>query len=104
MDEHPDCVMVGSRVVIIDPEGDDLTVMKTALEHEQIVSDLLRHSGQIVYHPSVVYLRDVVLEMGGYRPEYYTAEDLHLYLQLAERGLSLISTFSSTASLRRAAS
>ena len=31
LDEHPECVMVGSRVTIIDPDGDALTEMGDAL-------------------------------------------------------------------------
>ena len=86
LDEHPECVMVGSRVTIIDPDGDALTEMGDALSHEQIVTDLLNYKGQMVYHPAVIYRRKAVLDIGGYRPECREAEDLDLFLRLAEVG------------------
>ena len=86
LDEHPECVMVGSRVTIIDPDGDALTEMGDALSHEQIVTDLLNYKGQMVYHPAVIYRRKAVLDLGGYRPECREAEDLDLFLRLAEVG------------------
>jgi len=86
LDEHPECVMVGSRVTIIDPDGDALTEMGDALSHEQIVTDLLNYKGQMVYHPAVIYRRKAVLDLGGYRPKCREAEDLDLFLRLAEIG------------------
>jgi len=78
--------MVGSRVTIIDPDGDALTEMGNALSHEQIVTNLLNYKGQMVYHPAVIYRRKAVLDLGGYRPECREAEDLDLFLRLAEVG------------------
>ena len=86
LDEHPECVMVGSRVTIIDPDGDALTEMGDALSYEQIVTDLLNYKGQMVYHPAVIYRRKAVLDLAGYRPECREAEDLDLFLRLAEVG------------------
>ena len=86
LDEHPECVMVGSRVTIIDPDGDALTEMGDALSYEQIVTDLLNYKGQMIYHPAVIYRRKAVLDLGGYRPECREAEDLDLFLRLAEVG------------------
>src|SRR5512135_2066099 len=34
--DHPGCVMVGSRVIIIGPDGSPLTIMGEALTHEEI--------------------------------------------------------------------
>jgi glycosyltransferase involved in cell wall biosynthesis len=86
LDEHPECVLVGSRVIIIDPDGDPLTVMGSALTHEEIDHGFMTAQGQLVYHPSVVFRRQVVLELGGYRPEFDLVEDADLFLRLAEIG------------------
>jgi hypothetical protein len=42
--------------------------------------------GQMVYHPSVIIRRQHLLEVGSYREELETAEDLDLFLRLAEIG------------------
>jgi glycosyltransferase involved in cell wall biosynthesis len=84
--DHPECVLVGSRVFIIDPEGDELTILGRALSHEEIVDDLLAHKGQMVYHPAVMFRRHVVVGIGGYDDRMVEAEDLDLFLRLAEVG------------------
>jgi len=83
---HPDCVMVGSRVTIIDPEGSPLTVMEAPTEHEEIVGSLMASGGQLVYHPSVMFRREALLAVGPYREEFLFAEDLDIFLRLAEIG------------------
>jgi glycosyltransferase involved in cell wall biosynthesis len=84
--DHPECVMAGSRVLVIDPKGMPLTIMSDALTHEQIVDGFLAGRGQLVHHPAVMYRRRVVLEIGAYREIFDEAEDLDLFLRLAEVG------------------
>jgi glycosyltransferase involved in cell wall biosynthesis len=79
LEDHPECVMVGSRVTLIDPDGAPIMVMGEALTHEEIDNALMMAQGQLVYHPVVMFRRQVVLDLGGYRPEYYTTEDLDLF-------------------------
>jgi glycosyltransferase involved in cell wall biosynthesis len=86
LDEHPECVLAGSRVILIDPDGDALTEMGAALTHEEIDGAFMGAQGQMVYHPAVMFRRRAVMELGGYRPEYYLTEDLDLFLRLAEVG------------------
>jgi glycosyltransferase involved in cell wall biosynthesis len=84
--DHPDCVMIGSRVLVIDPDGSPLTVMGAALTHEEIDAALMAARGQMVYHPSVIIRKQSLVEVGPYRQEFDTAEDLDLFLRLAEIG------------------
>lgn len=84
--EHPDCVLVGSRVQIIDPDDSPLRVLGKALTHEEIDGALMGAGGQMVYHPSVIMRKSAVQAVGGYRQEYTLAEDLDLFLRLAEVG------------------
>ena len=60
--------------------------MGDALTHEEIDYAFMNTGSQIIYHPSVMYRRQVVLDLGCYRPEYYLTEDLDLFLRLAEVG------------------
>jgi glycosyltransferase involved in cell wall biosynthesis len=86
LNDHPECVMVGSRVQVIDPDGMPLTVMSDALTHEQLVEGLLANRGQLIHHPAVMYRKSVVVDIGGYRDIFDEAEDLDLFLRLAEVG------------------
>jgi glycosyltransferase involved in cell wall biosynthesis len=84
--ENPDCVLVGSRVLVIDSDGDPLVVLPTPLSHEEIENGLLNFRGQLIHHPSTMIRLRSLLEIGGYRPECREAEDLDLFLRLAEIG------------------
>jgi glycosyltransferase involved in cell wall biosynthesis len=84
--EHPACVLVGSRVLIIDPDGDEITVMGNALSHKEIVDGFLANQGQMMYHPAVMFRREAVMALGGYDVKMIEAEDLHLFLRLADVG------------------
>jgi glycosyltransferase involved in cell wall biosynthesis len=85
---HPECVLVGSAALVIDPEGDPLSVWFTETTHEALDSrnldpTLLESS---LCHPAVMMRRRVVLDAGRYDPRCQIAEDLDLWLRLAERG------------------
>jgi glycosyltransferase involved in cell wall biosynthesis len=83
--DHPDCVMVGSRAIIIDPDGHTLTTMVDAFSHEDIDSTLMKGES-CVFHPAVMFRKQAALELGGYRKEYEFAEDMDLWLRFAEIG------------------
>lgn len=83
---RPDCVLVGSRVLLIDADGEPLFEMPgIPLEHEQIDRLLMRADWAIV-HPSTVMRREAVLRVGGYRADLVPVEDHDLFLRLAEIG------------------
>jgi glycosyltransferase involved in cell wall biosynthesis len=84
--EHPDCVLVGSRVTIIDPDGQPLRIMGQHLTHEAIDAALMNAEGQIIYNPSVVFRKQVAQQVGAYRRGFDPAEDLDLFLRMAEVG------------------
>ncbi len=84
---HPECVAVGSRALVIDPDGDSLCEWFPEQSHEEIDAlNLSGMRGSAICHSSVMIRKDSILEVGGYREQYSTAEDLDLWLRLAERG------------------
>ena len=60
--------------------------MTDMLTHEQIVEGFLAGRGQMVHHPAVMYRKRAVLGIGAYRDIFDEAEDLDLFLRLAEVG------------------
>ena len=83
---HPECVLVGSRVRLIDPEGDPLCDWCTDQEHEVLDARLL--GGEritSICNPSVMMRRDAVLAVGKYRL-IQLLEDNDMFLRLAEYG------------------
>ncbi len=83
---HPECLLVGSRVRLIDPDGDPLCDWCTLQDHEAIDASYLRGQREtLVSHPVIMMRRDAVLAIGKYRP-FEVIEDVDLFLRLSERG------------------
>lgn len=86
LERNPGLVLLGTRAIIIDPDGEVLCEMGSALSHDDIDAGLMSRAGQLVYHPSVAYRKDVALAAGGYDESYGGVEDLDFFLRMAERG------------------
>lgn len=82
---HPECVLVGSRVLLTDPAGLPIQETCDELTHDQIDHAHLTRGWPVV-HPAVTMRADAVRRVGGYRDAYNTLEDLDLFLRLAEVG------------------
>jgi glycosyltransferase involved in cell wall biosynthesis len=83
--EHPDCVLVGSRVLLIDPEGLPIRESCSEVAHEEIDGAHLNRGWPVV-HPAVMMRTAAVRQVGGYREPYNMLEDLDLFLRLGEIG------------------
>ncbi|MEW4571272.1 glycosyltransferase [Tautonia sp. JC769] len=87
--QHPECLAVGSAVRVIDPDGDPLCVWnEDALTHEQIDRIHLEGGsrGAVINQPAILMRAAAVQALGGFRRRFEPAEDLDLYLRLAEVG------------------
>src|SRR5215218_1023866 len=65
MRAHPECVALGSRVVLIDPFGSRVEKPAHKLSHEEIEAELLAGIGWAIVHPTVIMRRDAVTAAGG---------------------------------------
>jgi glycosyltransferase involved in cell wall biosynthesis len=83
---HPEVVALGSRVAWIDPEGHVLREFCGQEAHEEIDEAHLAMQAGIMSHPAVMIRADPLRALGGYRTEFYLAEDFDLWLRLAEVG------------------
>lgn len=83
---NPDCVAVGSKILLIDAEDMPITEMGNKFSHEEI--DSTNMSGDsIFFQPTVALRKAAVEQVGGYREEFPCAEDFDLFLRLAEIGI-----------------
>lgn len=81
-----DCLLLGTRVIIIDSDGDEICEMGDYFSHEEIDQGLLDKKGQLIYHPSIIFQKKIVDQLGGYRSKYPHVEDLDLFLRVSEQG------------------
>lgn len=85
MEENPHCVVVGSRILLTDKDGDSICEMVNLFNHDQIDNQHIKGIVQL-FQTSTMMRREAIEKVGGYRDGYELAEDLDLYLRLAEYG------------------
>ena len=83
---HPECVAVGSRTLITDPEGEVVCQWGNLMTHEEIDKENMTTGGPGLIHVAAMFRRKAAEEVGGYRKAYEGIEDLDLFLRLAEKG------------------
>lgn len=84
LNAHPRCVVVGCQTDEIDPE--DRVVGKRTFPLSDAAIRWQMAFGCPLLHPSVMYRRDEVIAVGGYKPGTWPAEDYDLWVRLSERG------------------
>jgi len=86
LQKHPECVLLGGQVDLIDPKGWPIALKgPEPTDHDTIDQQLLAGKWPLV-HPTLVLSREAVLAVGGYRHDLFPAEDHDLFLRLAEHG------------------
>jgi glycosyltransferase involved in cell wall biosynthesis len=88
MESHPECVLVGTRVMVMDPFGVPVHVAQQKLTHDEIEQELLGNGGGWALVQSAVMMRvDAARKIGGYRGEDHNlCEDHDIFVRLAEVG------------------
>ena len=86
LENHSDCVAVGSRLLLIDDSGMPICDFGDYQEHADIDAAHLAAKGGSLPHPAVAMRRNAVQSIGGYRRGFDYAEDIDLFLRLAEVG------------------
>lgn len=86
LNEHPNYVVVGSRTQLIDEDGDPLSLFSLHTTHKEIDLAHLQGRGGAIAHPAAMFRKNEFNAVGGYRLEFIHAEDLDLWLRMAEVG------------------
>lgn len=86
LDAHPECVAVSGGMLYIDHRGCPIAERLSPERYDDIERGLLRGLGECLLHGAVVVRRSALDTAGGYRPEFECAEDVDLFLRLAELG------------------
>lgn len=86
LNNHPDYVALGSKVLLIDPDNLPICPFSTQTDHDDIDQAHLAGKGGAICHPALMVRRYALEQVGGYRKTMKHAEDLDLFLRLAEIG------------------
>lgn len=88
MEAHPQCVLLGSRLVVMDPYGSPLYQSLQKLTHDEIEAELLGNGGGwALLQSSILCRTEAARRVGGYRGSHPVfSEDHDFYLRLASVG------------------
>ncbi|MCC5796254.1 MAG: glycosyltransferase family 2 protein [Methylophaga sp.] len=86
LEKNPNVVALGSLVNLIDSEGDTISDFNRNTSHSEIDKQHMRGVGGGIVHPSAMIRRSALLQVGLYDDLFPHAEDLDLWLKLAEIG------------------
>lgn len=86
LESHPECVALGTGVLMIDPDGLPIGPLNTPGNHAAIDRYNLRHGGGGLVHASAMMRRTAIAALGGYDKRFPVAEDCDFFLRLAELG------------------
>lgn len=86
LQRHPECSALSAGTLLVDPDGRPIRERPAPRDHAAIESRLLSGRGDAIVHSAAMFRRADLIAAGGYRPETEPAEDVDLYLRLAERG------------------
>ncbi|NOU22812.1 MAG: glycosyltransferase [Methyloglobulus sp.] len=86
LNEHPNYVVIGSRTQLIDEDGDPLCFFSSETTHQEIDFAHLQGKGGAIAHPAAMFRKNDFNSVGQYRTEFIHAEDLDLWLRMAEVG------------------
>lgn len=93
MASHPDAALVSCGTRFVGP-GDEL-LYEISSDNQDATAGLLatdlEHFRGPSCHPCTMFRRNLYQDAGGYRREFYFAQDLDLWTRLAERGRHLTS-------------
>ncbi len=82
---HPEVVCLGGGQILMDECDRPIAPIEPPVDDLVIQESALRGHGSIC-HPTAVIRAAALRELGGYRPDFYPAEDLDLWLRLGELG------------------
>ena len=84
---HPDCLCVGSRTEIIGPSGEKIGDRVEVFESHQIDSQLMQGNAFALIHATCLFRTSALRGIGGYDEKLPIAEEIDLFLKLAEMGM-----------------
>lgn len=84
MNTYPHVVCVGTQMIFIDEDGHEFGHTNYPTKHDNIMSRMKYQN--CIGHPSVMFKKTAVQEIGSYRQVLSGSEDYDLWLRLGQKG------------------
>ena len=88
---NPDLVVASSLVQYIDENGRAIGKYVSPFTTREAVAEALRNHRSVgFHHPAAIMHKKVILGLGGYRPEFFPAEDIDLWNRVVDAGCMVL--------------
>lgn len=87
LNENPNITVVGTWANIINSDGNLIRKLSIPDENNQMINVLLNSNP--LFHPSVIFRKEVVLELGLYNKKYEFTEDYDLWCNIVMSGYKI---------------
>ncbi len=88
---HPNLAVASSFVLYINEYGEMIGKSYSELTNLKTVNRIIESNDLIGFsHPAVIMKREVVLAVGGYRGQYWPADDIDLWNRIVEKGYQVL--------------
>lgn len=83
LDTHPEVILVGSWVNIINENGKIISEKKQPVTYESVLENIMKYNPFI--HSTVMFRKNILLSIGAYENDLDGAEDYDLFLRVAKK-------------------
>ena len=91
LQDHPKLVVASSLVHYIDERGAIIGQNTSRFTTRQGVAYAVANHWPIgFHHPATIFRKDVIQKLGGYRPEFWPADDMDLWNRVVEAGYGVL--------------
>jgi glycosyltransferase involved in cell wall biosynthesis len=89
--DHPNLVVASSLVHYIDEHGTIIGQNTSRFTTRQGVAESIENHWPIgFHHPAAVFRKDIIMRLGGYRPQFWPADDMDLWNRVVEAGYAVL--------------
>lgn len=82
LDNHPENALVGCNALLINEHGEQIDTINLPSKNNIINTSLIK--GNVFIHGSVIFRKNIVMNIGGYRENFRNTQDYDLWLRLLE--------------------
>ncbi len=85
--ENPELVVASSLVYYINEKGRTIGKYSSKFTSRADITEAVKNHMPIgFHHPATIFRKDVIQSLGGYRPQFWPADDMDLWNRVAEAG------------------
>ena len=84
--QHPDCVALGSEVLLIDAQGWPIGKRGQNTRSEDIKKEFFHGKGGAIIHPTAMIPRWAINKVGGFNSRFRVAQDFDFFIRLSDVG------------------